>query len=195
VDRSGLVGEFVGSTALKTKAAVSRALDGVLFIDEAYALSGEGKDFGPEAINTLLKLMEDYRDRIIVIVAGYTEPMEKFLTSNPGLKSRFNKFIHFDDYSPAEMLDIFEFMLRDAEYDANGDALKSAEEALVHLWANKGDQFGNARAVRNLFEQVRQSHANRLSAVGEPTREQLRTIEPGDILVASKPGVESRQGL
>jgi hypothetical protein len=181
VDRSGLVGEFVGSTALKTKAAVSRALDGVLFIDEAYALSGEGKDFGSEAVNTLLKLMEDYRDRLIVIVAGYTEPMEKFLASNPGLKSRFNKFIHFEDYSPAEMLGIFEFMLRGAEYDANGAALMSAEEALVDLWANKDGHFGNARAVRNVFEQVRQSHANRLSAIGEPTLEQLRTIEPGDI--------------
>ena len=93
------------------------------------------------------------------------------------------------------MLGIFEFMLRGAEYDANGNALKSAEEALVHLWANKGEHFGNARAVRNLFEQVRQSHANRLSAFTEPTREQLRTIEPGDIILASKPGIERTQTL
>jgi stage V sporulation protein K len=186
VDRSGLVGEYVGSTALKTKAAVRRALDGVLFIDEAYALRGEGKDFGPEAINTLLKLMEDYRDRIIVVVAGYTEPMEKFLASNPGLKSRFNKFIHFDDYSSAEMLGIFEFMLRSAEYEANESALKSAEEGLHHRWATKGEHFGNARVVRNFFEQVQQEHANRLSVVAELTRDQLVTIEQTDIISAQK---------
>ena len=122
VDRSGLVGQYVGHTAQKTKEVVRKALDGVLFIDEAYALCVEGKDFGPEAINTLLKLMEDHRDRLIVIVAGYTEPMIKFLASNPGLKSRFNKFIRLDDYTPAEMMQIFRFMLGRAEYEATEDA-------------------------------------------------------------------------
>jgi SpoVK/Ycf46/Vps4 family AAA+-type ATPase len=113
VDRSGLVAGYVGHTALKTRDVVKRALDGILFIDEAYALHGEGKDFGPEAINTLLKLMEDHRDRLIVIVAGYTGPMEAFLHSNPGLKSRFRKFIHFDDYKAEQLVDIFEKMISD----------------------------------------------------------------------------------
>lgn len=118
VDRSGLVAGYVGHTALKTKEVVRRALDGVLFIDEAYALLGDGKDFGPEAIHTLLKLMEDHRERLIVIVAGYTNRMTAFLESNPGLKSRFNKFIHFDDYSAAEMAQIFEYMLGKAQFHA-----------------------------------------------------------------------------
>jgi stage V sporulation protein K len=127
VDRSGLVGGYVGSTALKTKEVVKKALDGVLFIDEAYALAGEGKDFGPEAINTLLKLMEDYRDRLIVIVAGYTGPMETFLGSNPGLKSRFNKFIHFDDYSAPQLLDILHNILLRSEF-----TLTAAAESRAH---------------------------------------------------------------
>jgi hypothetical protein len=112
VDGSGLVGQYIGHTAQKTKEVVRSALDGVLFIDEAYALDGEGKDFVPEAINILLKLMEDHRGRLIVIVAAYTERTIKFLASNPDLKSRLNKFIHFDDYTAAELVQIFHFMLR-----------------------------------------------------------------------------------
>jgi stage V sporulation protein K len=130
VDRSGLAAGYVGHTALKTKEVVKRALDGVLFIDEAYALLGEGKDFGPEAINTLLKLMEDYRDRLIVIVAGYTDRMTAFLESNPGLKSRFNKFIHFGDYTAAEMPQIFAYMLKKAQYRATEEARMAIERAM-----------------------------------------------------------------
>jgi stage V sporulation protein K len=133
VDRSGLVAGYVGHTALKTKEVVKRALDGVLFIDEAYALLGEGKDFGPEAINTLLKLMEDYRDRVIVIVAGYTDRMTTFLESNPGLKLRFNKFIHFGDYSAPEMAQIFQYMLEKAQYRATEEAHSAVEPGMCRL--------------------------------------------------------------
>ena len=111
--------------------------------------------------------------------------MQKFLASNPGLKSRFNKFIHFDDYTSAEMLGIFEFMLRNSDYAATDQALKSAEIALNRLCDSKGEHFGNARAVRNLLEHVRQEHANRLSLIADPTREQLLRIEQADIVVGS----------
>jgi SpoVK/Ycf46/Vps4 family AAA+-type ATPase len=181
VDRSGLVAGYVGHTALKTKEVVRRALDGVLFIDEAYALVGDGKDFGPEAINTLLKLMEDYRDRLIVIVAGYTDRMKAFLESNPGLKSRFNKFIEFQDYTAPEMVRIFEHMLDKAQYCATEAARSGIEAVMCTLCENRDEHFGNARVVRNLFEQVQQEHANRLSSIAEPTREELLTIEVADI--------------
>jgi stage V sporulation protein K len=136
-----------------------------LFIDEAYGLMGEGKDYGPEAINTLLKLMEDYRDRLIVIVAGYTEPMLAFLESNPGLKSRFNKFIHFDDYSVTEMRRMFEYMLSRSEFQAGPEALEMAKRCIDVLWAGREKHFGNGRVVRNLFEHVQQEQANRLESV------------------------------
>jgi SpoVK/Ycf46/Vps4 family AAA+-type ATPase len=181
VDRSGLVAGYIGHTALKTKEVVKRALDGVLFIDEAYALLGEGKDFGPEAINTLLKLMEDYRDRLIVIVAGYTDRMTAFLESNPGLRSRFNKFIHFGDYTAPEMAQIFGYMLEKAQYRATEEAHMTIERAMCRLYENRDEHFGNARLVRNLFEHVQQEHANRLSSVPEPTRDELLTIEALDV--------------
>ena len=184
VDRSGLVAGYVGHTALKTREVVRRALDGVLFIDEAYALVGEGKDFGPEAIHTLLKLMEDYRDRLIVIVAGYTDRMTAFLESNPGLKSRFNKFIHFEDYSVAEMARIFEYMLEKAQYSATEEARIAIEPAMQRLREGRDEHFGNARVVRNLFEHVQQEQANRLSAAAEPGRDDLLTIEACDIEAA-----------
>jgi len=181
VDRSGLVAGYVGHTALKTKAVVKRALDGVLFIDEAYALVGEGNDFGHEAINTLLKLMEDYRERLIVIVAGYTTPMTAFLESNPGLKSRFNKFVHFGDYAAPEMAQIFAYMLDKAQYRATEGAHVAIEEGMCNLHENRKEHFGNARVVRNLFEHVQQEHANRLASLIEPTRDELLTIEASDI--------------
>jgi SpoVK/Ycf46/Vps4 family AAA+-type ATPase len=125
-----MVGQWVGSTALKTREVVKRALDEVLFIDEAYALYGEGKDFGPEAINTLLKLMQDHRDRLIVIVAGYTGPMYTFLRSNPGLKSRFSKFIHFDDFTSGELSEIFRKMLAGYQFELTDGALARAQELI-----------------------------------------------------------------
>jgi AAA+ superfamily predicted ATPase len=181
VDRSGLVAGYIGHTALKTKEVVKRALDRVLFIDEAYALVGDGKDFGPEAINTLLKLMEDYRDRLIVIVAGYTDRMTAFLESNPGLKSRFNKFIHFEDYTAPEMARVFEYMLDNAQFRPTVEAHAAIQRVMHTLSENRGEHFGNARLVRNLFEHVQQEQANRLSSVEEPSREQLLTIELDDI--------------
>jgi ATP-dependent Clp protease ATP-binding subunit ClpA len=181
VDRSGLVAGYVGHTALKNREVVHRALDGVLFIDEAYALVGDGKDFGPEAINTLLKLMEDYRNRLIVIVAGYTDRMTAFLESNPGLQSRFNKFIHFEDYSASEMASIFDYMLVKAEYSATEAARLGIESAMRSLCNSRDDHFGNGRVVRNLFEQVQQEQANRLSSITEPKRDELLMIEAVDI--------------
>jgi SpoVK/Ycf46/Vps4 family AAA+-type ATPase len=185
VDRSGLVGQWVGSTALKTKEVVRRALDGILFIDEAYALLGEGKDFGPEAINTLLKLMEDYRDRLIVIVAGYTGPMQAFLRSNPGLKSRFSKFIHFEDYVPDQLVEIFCKMISAYQFELTEAARKSAVERIQSLARNGDEHFGNARVIRNLVEYILQEQANRLAAVSDPSREQLMLIEEEDIVAAS----------
>ncbi len=148
VDRSGLVAGCVGHTGLKTKEVVKRALDGALFIDEACALLGEGKDYGPEAINTLLKPMEDHRGRIIVIVAGYTDRMTAFLESNPGLKSRFNKFIHFDDYTAAELGRIFKYTLDNAQYRPTEEALLEIEPTMQSLCQMAGAHFGNARAMR-----------------------------------------------
>lgn len=190
VDRSGLVAGYIGHTALKTKEVVKRALDGVLFIDEAYALVGEGKDFGPEAINTLLKMMEDYRDRLIVIVAGYTDRMTAFLESNPGLKSRFNKFIHFGDYTEIEMAQIFQYMLETAQYRATEETYPAIERAMRTLHEKRSEHFGNARLVRNFFEHVQQEQANRLASIAEPTREDLLTVDTADIeaaLIAIRP--------
>jgi stage V sporulation protein K len=186
VDRSGLVGGYVGSTALKTKEVVKKALDGVLFIDEAYALVGEGKDYGPEAINTLLKLMEDYRDRLIVIVAGYTSLMETFLGSNPGLKSRFNKFIHFDDYSAPQLLDIFRNILLRSEFTLTAEAETRAQRLIERLREEADEHFGNGRVIRNLVEHIQQQQANRLAGFADVTREQLIAIEESDVVDAAK---------
>jgi AAA+ superfamily predicted ATPase len=183
VDRSGLVGGYVGHTALKTREVVKRALDGVLFIDEAYALYGEGKDFGPEAINTLLKLMEDHRDRLIVIVAGYTGP-KTFLRSNPGLKSRFSKFICFDDYTAGQLVEIFKKMMSDYQFELTDRAQARAKELIERLLGARDEHFGNARVIRNFTEFIQQEQANRLVAVSEPSREQLMTVEEEDIAAA-----------
>lgn len=184
VDRSGLVAGFVGQTALKTDEVIKKALGGVLFIDEAYALTNRGgNDYGQEAVDTLLKAMEDHRDDLIVIVAGYTELMEEFISSNPGLESRFNRFLTFPDYTVQEMLDIFEMRCGKSGYKLDEGATDLLKSLLALLSLDvKG--FGNARGVRNLFERAVSAQANRLAHTEDITRDVLMTLTADDIRVA-----------
>ncbi|MDD3337008.1 MAG: AAA family ATPase [Eubacteriales bacterium] len=184
VDRSGLVAGFVGQTALKTEEAVKKALGGVLFIDEAYALTNKGgNDYGQEAVDTLLKAMEDHRDDLVVIVAGYTELMEEFISSNPGLESRFNRFLNFPDYSVQEMLDIFDMRCGKSGYALAEDA-RDLLKSLLALLSLDVKGFGNARGVRNLFERAVSAQANRLAQASDITKEMLMTLTADDIRVA-----------
>jgi SpoVK/Ycf46/Vps4 family AAA+-type ATPase len=182
-DRAGLVAGYIGQTALKVHEVVNKALGGILFIDEAYSLNGEGQDFGSEAIDTLLKLMEDNRDDLIVIVAGYTEKMNKFLATNPGLKSRFNKYILFEDYSPEQLLEIFVRLCESASFKLTGEAEQKLLGIFKILCEVKDESFGNARLARNLFEHTVNSQANRIIALTNITDELLSTIEIVDIPV------------
>lgn len=181
-DRSGLVAGYVGQTAINVAEKVQAAMGGMLFIDEAYALasSDSGQDFGREAVDALVKLMEDNRADLVVVVAGYPAPMEKFLESNPGLRSRFNRFLNFDDYVPAELFAILERMCEDNGYTMSPEASAHAKAWLRHLFANRGPNFGNGREVRNAFEQALARHANRIGPVEAPTDEDLCTLHPAD---------------
>lgn len=182
-DRSGLVAEYVGQTAVKTNKIIDSALDGILFIDEAYSLvDGGNSDYGKEAIATLLKRMEDDRDRIVVILAGYTEDMKRFIESNPGLQSRFNRYIEFPDYSAEELFQIFESNTKKYEYKLTEGATTILKDILEKAVANKDKFFGNGRFVRNLFEKVIENQANRISSVADITAESLATIEENDII-------------
>jgi stage V sporulation protein K len=191
VDRAGLVGQYVGTTAIKTDRAIRRALDGVLFIDEAYALAPEVDrlDFGPEAVETLLKRMEDHRHRLVVIVAGYPRLMARFLDSNPGLRSRFAREITFPDYSTDELLAITHKFARDHEYRLG----EGAEQALRAIFdgAERGEGFGNARFARTIFEQALNAQALRLAnvagkALEELAAEELMALAPEDFLAAAR---------
>ena len=183
VDRSGLVAGYVGQTAVKTAQAVSSALGGVLFIDEAYSLASGGEnDFGREAVETLLKAMEDHRDELVVIAAGYSGPMEKFIRSNPGLESRFNKYIHFPDYTPGELMGIFRLQCDKHGYVLSPEAGAALSARFEALYSARGERFGNGRAVRNIFEDAVSRQADRLSALENPSRDELMTLLPGDVM-------------
>ena len=184
VDRAGLVAGYVGQTALKTKKAVEKALGGVLFIDEAYALnSSSGNDFGQEAIDTILKAMEDHRDDLVVIAAGYDELMDRFIHSNPGLESRFNRFLHFEDYSPEELLEIFKMRCGKGCYELEEDAAGLVRDFLREENRDP-ESFGNARGVRNVFERILVCQASRLAGQETVTREDLMRLTAADVEAA-----------
>ena len=181
-DRSGLVAEYVGQTAVKTNKIIDSALDGVLFIDEAYSLvQGAKEDFGQEAISTLLKRMEDDRNRLIVILAGYGLEMKTFIDSNPGLQSRFNRYIHFPDYSAKELEQIFLLSAKKNQYTLGDDAIVKLEETMASAVEHKDKNFGNARFVRNLFEKSIQNQAMRLSSRPDITEDVLSKLEAEDL--------------
>ena len=184
VDRGGLVGGYVGQTAIKTQEVIDKALGGILFIDEAYALThGKGEsDFGQEAVDTILKAMEDHRDDFIVIVAGYPDLMKEFIGSNPGLKSRFNLYIHFEDYTPEQLEKIFTVFCNDQSLVLDERCEEYLKSHFSEMYENRGEDYANGRDVRNYFENVIRSRANRLEAVLDTiTEEEFRMILPEDL--------------
>lgn len=181
-DRGRLVAEYVGQTAVRTHAAIDSALDGILFIDEAYSLAGRGaEDFGSEAIETLLKRMEDDRDRLIVIVAGYSGPMEKFIASNPGLESRFTNYLNFPDYSAEELAEIFHRMAAQSGLVPAPETEKAVLALCKKLFTARTEHFGNAREMRNLFESAVRNQSTRLVNSGQCDRDALTNLLPEDL--------------
>ena len=183
VDRSGLVAGFVGQTALKTGEVIQKALGGVLFIDEAYALANQDapNDFGREAIETLLKGMEDHRDNLIVIVAGYTELMGNFIHANPGLESRFNKYFYFEDYNGAQLLEIFQSMCEKNGYTLDDKTTEYARTYFKELYEERDENFGNARDVRNVFERAVARQSDRVAVLENPGKEELMALTTADL--------------
>lgn len=194
-DRSGLVAGYVGQTAIKTQKKIEEAMGGVLFIDEAYTLNQEGENFGQEAIDTILKAMEDHRDKFVVIVAGYTELMKNFVNSNPGLKSRFNKFFEFPDYTVDELKQIFKLQCDKYQYKLTEEAEEAVKKEIERLEATKGENFANAREVRNLFERIITNQASRVSELEDVDEERLTTITIEDIEDALENSVEDEDQL
>lgn len=181
VDRSGLVAGYVGQTALKTQEKIQEALGGILFIDEAYALAKKDDAFGQEAIDTILKAMEDHRDDLVVIVAGYTKPMEEFINSNPGLKSRFNKYIEFPDYSVDELEEIFYSNCSRYDYTVEEEAKKHIREMIVARKMEKQENFANAREVRNMFEEIITNQARRVAGMEQPSQDEMMLLTMEDL--------------
>lgn len=181
VDRAGLVAGYVGQTALKTKEKIDEAMGGILFIDEAYTLAKGGADFGQEAIDTILKAMEDNRENFVVIVAGYPDPMEKFLNSNPGLKSRFNKNIIFEDYTEEELFCILINFYKPFGMKLNDEAERFVKVYLRWLVQHKAENFANGREMRNLFELTISNQANRLAEKKYISDEALNEITKEDL--------------
>lgn len=191
-DRSGMVAEYVGQTAVKTNKIIDKALDGVLFIDEAYSLvQGGNEDFGIEAIATLLKRMEDDRDRLAVVLAGYSEEMKDFINANPGLQSRFNRYIFFADYSADDLWQIFERNLAKHDYIIDDDAAAKMRAFLDHAVAHRDRNFGNARYVRNVFEKILENQAGRLAKLSAIDKESLQRIIAADIPDIEEPEAEN----
>lgn len=189
VDRSGLVGGYVGQTALKTQEVIDKAMGGILFIDEAYSLThGKGEsDFGQEAVDTILKAMEDHRDDFIVIVAGYPDLMKEFISSNPGLKSRFNQYIYFEDYKPDELFDIFKFECKKQNLILSDDCEEYLLKHFENVYNNRTDDYANGRDVRNFFEKAFKMRANRLKPILDKiTYEEFKTMTLEDLINASK---------
>ena len=184
VSRAGLVATHVGQTAPKVNEVVDSALDGVLFIDEVYSLVRESaEDFGHEALEMLLQRMENDRDRLVVVVAGYTNKVREFINSNPGLRSRFTTTIVFADFSAAGLAAIFRKFAADSDYRLSADAEARLDDVMMDLHASKDENFGNARTVRNIFEDSISAHAMRVDALATPTAGDLATLQPEDIVV------------
>lgn len=188
-DRSALVAGYMGQTAMKTQELIQKALGGVLFIDEAYTLTpanAQGQDYGQEALDTLLKAMEDHRDQLVVIAAGYPAEMKRFIDSNPGLKSRFTRTIHFPDYQPDELYAILQSLLQRAELQLEDNAAEFSRRAFERLYARRDHQFGNGRLVRNLFEQILTFQASRLAHIAQPSRQDLVQLDVRDVIAGFK---------
>ena len=195
VDRSGLVAGFVGQTALKTQEAIDKALGGVLFVDEAYALANQdnANDFGREAIEVLLKGMEDHRDDLIVIVAGYTDQMSRFIHANPGLESRFNKYFYFEDYDGGQLAEIFRSVCQKNGYTLDETTDKAAADAFELMYQRRDENFGNARDVRNIFEAAVARQANRVAALEAPGKEDLMALTVADLDLEDGDGENSEK--